>query len=217
MADKDLIDVTEPEADGASPPQTPEGYTDPYRFEYPKLLLFVSASVLMIGSVIVYGWLLLQLQGPEILPVVFETGAEEEITIIFTPGETAGPFLFGFLTVAIVHELLHGVVYQRYGYEVSYGVYWRMGAVYAVVFHQFQSRKDNLRVGIAPLVVITGICLPLLAVPHPVIATTAFFVLTLNTAGAVGDIYALWRLYRMPSGTLLYDATIQHMYVFEPE
>lgn len=215
MAGKDSIDAIE--ADGVSRPQTPEGYADAYQFEYPKLLLFVSASVLLIGSVILYGWLLIRWQGPEVLPVVFEMGADEEIAIIFTLGETAVPFLFGFLTVAIVHELLHGVVYQWYGYEVSYGVYWRMGAVYAAVFHQFQSREDNLRVGIAPLVVLTGICLPLLAVPHPIIATTAFFILTLNTAGAVGDIYALWRFYRMPSGTLFYDVTIHHMYVFEPE
>lgn len=115
MIDKVPVEGIEAEADGASPPQTLDGYTDPYRFEYPKLLLFVSASVLMIGSVIVYGWLLIQLQGPEVLPVVFEIGAEEEITIIFTLGETAILFLFGFLTVAIIHELLHGVVYQWYG------------------------------------------------------------------------------------------------------
>lgn len=216
MGDEDPINVIKVEANGASPPRTPEGYTDPYRFEYPKLLLCVSASVLMIGSIIVYGWLLIGLQGPEVLPMVLETGPEEG-TIVFDLGEMAIPFLFGFMTVAVIHELLHGVVYQRYGYEVSYGVHWRMGAVYAAVFHQFHSREDDLRVGIAPLVVLTGICLPLLALPSPVLATTAFFVLTLNTAGAVGDIYALWRFYRMPSGTLFYDVTIQHMYVFEPK
>jgi len=87
------------------------------------------------------------------------------------------------------------VVYQRYGYEVSYGVYWRMGAVYAAVFHQFHSREHNLRVGIAPLAILTVVCLPLLAVPNPVIATTAFVILVLNTAGGAGDLYALWRFY----------------------
>ncbi|MDG5818971.1 DUF3267 domain-containing protein [Natronococcus sp. A-GB7] len=216
MTDKDPIEAAEAKARGVSPPPTPEGYSEPYQFEYPKLLVTVAAMAVTVVSTVVYGWLLVQLQGPEILPVVFEVGAEEEITILFNLTGTAIPLLFAFLTVAVVHELLHGVVYQRYGYEVSYGVYWRFGAVYAAVFHQFHSREHNLRVGIAPLAIITLICLPLLAVPQPVIATTAFFVLVLNTGGAMGDAYALWRFYRMPRGTVFYDINADNMYVFEP-
>lgn len=217
MTDKHLIEITDGTPDTVSPPATPDGYTDPYRFEYPKLLLFVSASVLTVVSVVVYGWLLLRLQGPDVLPVVFEVGTEGELAVTLALTGIAIPFLFAFLTVAVIHELIHGVVYQRYGYEVSYGVYWSLGAVYAAVFHQFHSREDNLRVGIAPLAIITVICLPLLAVPHPIVATTAFFVLVLNTAGGVGDVYALWRFHRMPSGTVFYDINMDHMYVFEPE
>jgi len=56
----------------------------------------------------------------------------------------------------------------------------------------------------------------LLAVPQPVVATTAFFVLVLNTGGAMGDAYALWRFYRMPRGTVFYDINMDNMYVFEP-
>ena len=33
--------------------------------------------------------------------------------------------LIAFLTVAVVHEALHGVVFQRYGYDVSYGIHWQ--------------------------------------------------------------------------------------------
>lgn len=217
MTDESPKGVMGGEVDTVSAPKPPEGYAEPYQFEYPKLLLFVSASALLIVSVIVYGWLLVQLQGLEVLPVVFEVGAGDEVAIVFDLGKTAVPFLFGFLGVAIVHELLHGVVYQRYGYEVSYGVYWRMGAVYAAVFHQFHSREHNLRVGIAPLAILTVVCLPLLAVPNPVIATTAFVILVLNTAGGAGDLYALWRFHRLPRGTVFYDVNIEHMYVFEPK
>lgn len=88
--------------------------------------------------------------------------------------------------------------------------------MYAAVFHQFHSHEHNLRVGIAPLAIITTLCLPLLAVPQPVIATTAFVVLVLNTAGATGDAYALWRFSRMPRGTVFYDINLDNMYVFEP-
>ena len=216
MTEKDPIAAAEAKARGVSPPPTPEGYNEPYQFEYPKLLVTLAAMAVTVVSTVVYGWLLVQLQGPEVLPVVFEVGAAEEITILFNLTGTAVPLLFAFLTVAVVHELLHGVAYQRYGYEVRYGVYWRFGAVYAAVFHQFHSREDNLRVGIAPLLIITVVCLPLLAVPQPIIATTAFFVLVLNTGGAMGDAYALWRLYRMPRGTVMYDLNIDNMYVFEP-
>lgn len=217
MTNKDPTEITEGTPDDVSPPATPDRYTDPYRFEYPKLLLFVSASVLTVASVAVYGWLLLRLQGPDALPAVFEVGGEGSVAVTLSLTGMAIPFVFAFLIVAVIHELIHGVVYQRYGYEVSYGVYWSMGAVYAAVFHQFHSREDNLRVGIAPLAVITVVCLPLLAVPHPIVATTAFFVLVLNTAGGVGDIYALWRFYRMPFGTVFYDINMHQMYVFEPE
>jgi hypothetical protein len=173
--------------------------------------------VMTVVFTIIYGIILVQLQGSNVLPVVFETSAEGEITVMLQFTQVAIPMLFAFLTVAVFHELLHGLVFQRYGYDVNYGVYWRFGAVYAAVFHQFHSREHNLRVGIAPLAIITVIFLPLLAVPHPVVATVAVFVLVLNTAGSVGDIYALWRFYRMPRGTVFYDINMDNMYVFEPK
>lgn len=216
MIDEDAVEEAAAAAGEGSPPPTPDGYDDPYRFEYPKLLVTMLAIVVTVVSAVGYGWLLIRLQGPAVLPVVFEVGAAEEFTVLFDLTRAAIPLVFAFLTVAVVHELLHGVVYQRYGYEVSYGVYWRLGAVYAAVFHQFHSREHNLRVGVAPIAVITIVCLPLLAVPQPVVATTAFFVLVLNTGGSMGDAYALWRFRRMPRGTVFYDHNMDDMYVFEP-
>jgi hypothetical protein len=55
-----------------------------------------------------------------------------------------------------------------------------------------------------------------LFVPVPIVALAAAFVLVLNTAGAIGDLYATWRLWRLPEGTLLYDVDIRHSYVYEP-
>ncbi|MDG5759670.1 DUF3267 domain-containing protein [Natronococcus sp. A-GB1] len=216
MTDEDPIAAAEAEADGVSPPPTPEGYNDPYQFEYPKLVLVVGSTVLGILSVVVYGWLLLQLQGQEALVFVFEIETEEGIGTGFDLVWMAIPLVVAFLTVAVVHELLHGVVFQRYGYDVNYGVYWQFGAVYAAVFHQFHTREHNLWVGIAPLTIITVVCLPLLAVPNSLVATSALFALALNTGGSMGDIYAFWRFYRMPQGTVFYDVNIDTMYVFEP-
>ncbi|WP_340674438.1 DUF3267 domain-containing protein [Natrinema zhouii] len=70
--------------------------------------------------------------------------------------------------------------------------------------------------GLAPLVSIAIVATPLLAVPVPSIAVTAYMVLVINTTGAVGDLYIIWCLRRMPEGTLLYDVDLRHMYVFEP-
>ena len=216
MTDEDPIAAAQAETESVSPPPTPEGYSDPYQFEYPKLPLILTGMVLTVVSTVIYGVILVQLQGPGVLPVVFESGAEGEITVVLQFTQVAVPMVFAFLTVAVFHELLHGVVVQWYGYDVNYGIYWRFGAVYAAVFHQFHTREHNLRVGIAPLAIITVICLPLLAVPIPLVATVAFFVLILNTAGAVGDLYALWRFYRLPQGTVFYDINMDNMYVFEP-
>ena len=83
-------------------------------------------------------------------------------------------------------------------------------------FGQFQTRRDNVRCALAPLVVFTVVLTPLLAGPLPV-ALLAFFVLVVNTSGAVGDLYLTWRLLRMPPETLLYDVDARHSYIFYPE
>ena len=217
MTDNDPVATAESEAKGVFPPPTPEGYNDPYQFEYSELILIIGSMVIGLLSFVVYGWLLIQLQGPEALFFVFEIETEDGIGTGFDLIGIGVTLVVGFLTVAVVHELLHGVVYQRYGYDVNYGVYWRLGAVYAAVFHQFHTREHNLRAGIAPLVGFTVFCLPFLAVPSPLVATSALFALVLNTGGSMGDIYALWRIYQMPRGTVLYDVNMHTMYVFEPE
>ncbi|MFC4449345.1 DUF3267 domain-containing protein [Halorussus aquaticus] len=84
------------------------------------------------------------------------------------------------------------------------------------MFGQFQTRRDNVAVALAPLAVFTVVLTPLLAGPLPV-ALAAFLVLAVNTSGAIGDLYLSWRLFRMPEGALLYDVDIRHSYVFSPE
>lgn len=91
-----------------------------------------------------------------------------------------------------------------------------MGAFYVAAFGQFQRREELFPIGIAPLVVVTAVFAPLLAVPVPVVALTALLVLVVNATGAVGDLYLLWRLWRLPEETLMYDTDLRHWYVFEP-
>jgi len=55
-----------------------------------------------------------------------------------------------------------------------------------------------------------------MVVPVPIVALTATFILILNTAGSIADVYLLWRLLQLPDDTLLYDMDIQQMYLYEP-
>jgi hypothetical protein len=71
-------------------------------------------------------------------------------------------------------------------------------------------------VALAPLCVMTAALLPLLAVPIRAVVIVAFMMLVLNTGGAVGDLYLVWRLLRMPRGTLLYDVDTNNMFILEP-
>jgi hypothetical protein len=204
-------------ATGPSAPPAPDGYAAPDEFSYPTVILLIGSAVLGLVSVALVGALLSEIHGPELFATFYEVTADGETTTFAVDLTViAVPFLLSLLVTVVVHEWLHGLVFEHYDYDVTYGFVPTMGAFYAAAFEQFHERSELLRIGLAPLVVITAVCLPLLAVPVPIVAITAAFVLTLNTAGAIGDLYLCWRLFRLPPGTLLYDADIRHSYVYEP-
>ena len=184
-------------------PNSPAGYRPSERISYSSAFLAVASIFALVISVVGFGTLLWQFQGrPEGGSVSF--GLTELVVAFFT--------VLGTLTL---HEAIHGVVFRRLGYHVSFGFDAHVPALYTAAFGQFVTRRDNLFVGIAPLVVVTIVGVPLLAGPVPV-ALAAYLVLLVNTSGAVGDCYMAWRLWRLPEGTLCYDADVQHSYVFRP-
>ena len=192
-----------PESPVPGTPESPEGYGKPIEFAYPGLGLTVGSLVLFVLAAAGFGRLM----------EVLRSGASVEFTI-----GLAGIGVVALLSVAtiVVHELVHGLAYRLLGYRVQYGLALNMGAAYAAAFGQFQSRRDNLVVALAPLVVFTVVLTPLLAGPLPV-ALAAFLVFVVNTSGAIGDLYLAWRLLRMPEGALLYDVDARHSYLFYPE
>lgn len=199
------------------PPPTPSGYAEPYLFEYSTVALFASAVPVGLLSFGGFGWLLWRLQDPAVFASVFTvTETAEGVTFALDVLAVLLPFVLALVVVVVGHELVHGAVLRYYGREVTYGVNAAMGAFYSAAFGQFQDAEELGPVAVAPLVVGTLVVTPLLLVPVPVVAVTAFFVLTINTTGSVGDLYLLWRLRRLPEGTLLYDADLRHWYVFEP-
>lgn len=125
-------------------------------------------------------------------------------------------FLIVIITI-LAHEAVHGFVYTRLGYKVTYGMSGQLGAAFAAAFQQFQTRNHNLLVALAPLFVLTPLGLLLLTSSHLFIQRIGFTIALFNTGGAIGDLYLAYRLLRLPKQALLYDANEQEMYILLPE
>ena len=199
------------------PPPTPDGYDEPYLFDYSSIVLLLLSVPMFVLSSVGFGWVLWQIHGQDVFASVFTISEIDGGTAFALDVIGVGiPFLAALIVVVVVHELIHGAVMQYYGYEVTYGVNPAMGAFYASAFGQFQPREQLFVIGLAPLVIITLVVTPLLAISLPIGALTAYFVLWMNATGAVGDLYVVWRLRNMPARTRMYDADLRHWYVFEP-
>jgi hypothetical protein len=187
-----------------SAPPPPAGYQPAYPFRYPKALLQLAGLVLLAVVVPPLIWLTWRVQR---LP--------GEGRIVLRPLDLVLLLVAAPLTI-VVHELIHGLAFRAFGYRVTYGVAWHLGAAYAGAFGQFQRRRHMFVVALAPLLALTAMCLPLLAAPNRAVVIVAFMVLILNTGGAIGDLYLVWRLLRLPRTTLLYDVDTNNMFIFEP-
>lgn len=196
-------------------PAAPAGYRPPYEFRYPAGTLFVLPVPLAVGASALFGTLAWIVQGPNLVAAIRETSVPAPAPVPEELLALAIPFAIALFVTVVIHELLHGFTLRLYGYDVEYGIEPGLGAVYTMALEQFQSREQLLVVTLAPLTVVTLVCLPLLAAT-PLVAVTALFVLVLNTGGAAGDAYLAWRCLKLPPGTLLYDANSEHSYIYEP-
>jgi hypothetical protein len=189
---------------GTNAPTPPAGYGTPIKFVYPR-------RVLQVGSLVLIGLALPALfwwtnrwnfaAAYRLLNVSFLDAVVMLITVIVT---------------IFIHEGIHGLVYARLGYKVTYGVSERLDAAFAAAFQQFQSRNHNIIVALAPLFVLTLVGLLLLTIPDLAVQRIAFTIVLFNTGGSIGDLYLTWRLLRLPPKTLLYDANKDEMYILLP-
>jgi hypothetical protein len=186
-------------------PPPPTGYQPAERFRYPKLALQIAAIAMLLFATP----LLLLLTG-------FLQGWSGGIAFVAGIGDFALVVLTVAITV-VVHECIHGLVYQLFGYRVTYGASWQLMAAYAGAFGQWQQRNHNIAVALAPLLALNLLLLPLLASPSHTLMLVGFTAILFNTGGAVGDIYLTWRLLRLPRATLLYDVNPQTMLLFLPD
>ncbi len=186
-------------------PSPPAGYQVPIRFEYPKIKLQIASIAVLFIVTPVLLFLTWFLQGqPTTFPLQISQ-IQDLVVVIVT------------LVITItVHELIHGLVYRSFGYQVKYGVSLHLFAAYAGAFGQWQKRNHNLIVALAPLVSLTVLLGPLLSIPNQSSMLIVFTALLFNIGGAVGDIYLTWRLLRLPQNALLYDMDEATMLIYRP-
>jgi hypothetical protein len=182
-------------------PAPPEGYTRPYRLTHPWVPLFVAGSLL--GIVALFAGLSLS--------PFFGSGAAGGSLTLASLGLV---FLCGLVGTVVSHELVHGVFYQYYGYEVSFSADPFRGTFTTAARGQLHTREQAVRIALAPLVCLTPIALGFVAVPVQQLSLIGLLGLVVNTSGSVADLYLTWRLRSVPAETLLCDGDAT--YVYEP-
>lgn len=182
-------------------PAPPEGYARPYRLAHPWLSLFVVGSLLGVGALFA---------GLSLSPVFGSGAAGDHLSL----ASLSLVFVLGILGTVLAHELLHGLVYRYYGYEVSFSAEPLRGTFTTAARGQLHTREEAVRIAIAPLVCLTPVALLLVAAPVQELSLIGLLALVVNTSGSIADLHLVWRLRSVPLETLLCDANAT--YVYEP-
>jgi hypothetical protein len=105
------------------------------------------------------------------------------------------------LLVPVLHEAVHGAIAKVLGAKPFFGI----GEGFAYTsFHEPVSPRQYMLITAAPLVVLSVLSIAL----YPINEDWFLFILALattNAAGAVGDLWIMNRIRRLPSDALIYD------------
>lgn len=92
----------------------------------------------------------------------------------------------------ILHEAIHGLAMLWAGYQPRFGVFYQGKipiALYATTDNGYFRRTPFLIMALAPLVVITGLCLGLMWITPYNVHFYLIIALVINGSGAAGDLY----------------------------
>lgn len=182
-------------------PAPPEGYARPYRLGQSWLLLSVAGVVLGLGAVAA---------GLSLSPWFPASGSESSLTSRLAVLILGG----GVVATVLSHELVHGLAYRFYGYEVSYSADALRGTFTTAAPGQFHTRREAIRIALAPLLLLTPLALALVVAPVLELSLFGLVVLVVNCSGSVADLHLGWRLRSLPGESLLCDGDAT--YVYEP-
>ncbi|HMD90548.1 MAG TPA: DUF3267 domain-containing protein [Anaerolineaceae bacterium] len=163
------------------------------------LILNVAGFALMIG----FGWLFLQAL-MWIRPVEAGTGLTFEIYGFASGLELLVGGLLVTVLVIILHEAAHGLFFWIFTHSrpvFAYRIYY----AYASAPGWYLPRNQYLITSLAPIVLLTGLGLLLLAVLPPAWFLAVLAFMTFNASGAIGDlVVAIW-LMKQPVCCLAQD------------
>jgi Putative zincin peptidase len=111
--------------------------------------------------------------------------------------------ILGAIVILPLHELLHGLMFLLWGGRPFFGAKLPL-ALYCGARQQLFRRNQYIAVGLAPLVVIT-LAAFVLTLFSPVLASYTLFANLSNFSGAVGDLWSVLRMARLPANALIED------------
>lgn len=120
------------------------------------------------------------------------------------------------LVIVGLYEGVHGAVMRFFGAQPEFGILWRLGAAYATAPGYAFTRNQFVVIALAPLVVLSLLGGLLLAwLPGWLIPAAVIF-LSLNAAGAAGDLWMTVVVLRYPPDAQIMDER-DGVRVFLPE
>ncbi len=158
-------------------------------------LNIIAFGMLVVAGVAFFGWL-----------IFYETVLQSPFIIDQLPKNLSQPVGLGLVLLVIpLHEILHGVGIAYYGHQVRYGVKLMKGVIYATTDHGLFWRRQFVVVALVPLVVISIVAILLSMIVPPGIGVWLMLAASINTAGAVGDLWMVQVAYRHPANILIRD------------
>jgi hypothetical protein len=167
-----------------------------------QIVLQLASVVLLIG----FGWLFLWVLA------AMRPQATGSFSISIGPGGMlwllAGGLAIVIISVLVIviHEAVHGVFFWLFtqhrpvfGFQVWYAYAGLPEGVYI-------RRNPYLVVGLAPLVVLSLVGVALFAIVPPLLLWPVFIFVTINAAGAVGDMMVAGWLLFQPASALIHDS-----------
>jgi hypothetical protein len=123
----------------------------------------------------------------------------------FDIGIKAVVLIIGLMIIMLLtHEAIHGFFFWRFTHARPVFAL-RLTYAYAAAPDWFIPANQYQIVGLAPLVIIDLVCVLLILIAPASWALPAAFVTAMNTAGAIGDLWIIFRLSREIPGTFIQD------------
>lgn len=175
------------------PPRTSPPEVDGYRLVAHQQFDMLQGSI--VGMVLIPFWWVFYSVTVGLL------GGRYVSEFVVTPSSLLLAIVIALIAVPLLHEAVHGITAMLAGIRPSYGI--GPGFAYTT-FPDPVGKRVYLMIGLAPLVVLSAIGLPLAAV-WDAGASAAIFFLIVNAAGAIGDLWMSWRIAQQPSDALFVD------------